>query len=87
MGENRPSLDCYMFLLRRTATSDTFLPMEPVMRKNPNMVLRGASWYLRVAVPKRLQASEPSRASVAARRFGALESGDAQTAKSECLIN
>lgn len=56
------------------------------MRKDPNMLLRGATWYLRVAVPKRLQdirAEQGIRSSKEVWR--SLESGDAKTAKAKAV--
>lgn len=53
------------------------------MRKNPNLMLRGATWYLRVAVPKTLQAIRAEQGIRSSKEvWKTLGTGDLRTAKS-----
>lgn len=52
------------------------------MRKDPNMMLRGATWYLRVAVPKTLQAIRAEQGIRSSKEvWRSLETGDTRAAK------
>lgn len=56
------------------------------MRKDSNMMLRGATWYLRIAVPKSLQTIRAEQGNRSSKElWRSLETGDYKTAKAKAV--